>query len=290
MHFTPQLSPFPWLARLQGVRRNYLTDHISRAEGTAPSRAAWWKIAIARVLTWPLNGLISVSDFNARWNSIYGLIPPRRVERIYNGVDLSRTPGDADRFRQKYQIPAQRAIVLQLCWMIPQKGVEDLVDAARVVIASNANVQFVLAGDGACRAEYMARVEAAGIAEQFTWTGLIEDPLASGVFQAADVVCQLSRWQEAFGWMIAEAMACARPVVATRVGGIPEIVEDGVTGYLVARRQPAEAAGRILRLLADADLRHRMGANGRRAVESRFNLQANVAQLLDLYGIVEGKR
>lgn len=285
MHFTPQLSPFPWLARLSGVRRNYLTDHISRAEGTEPRRAAWWKIAVARAVAGPLTGLVSVSDFNARWNSTYGLVPPRRVERIYNGVDLSRLPGDADRFRREYGIPAQRSIVLQLCWMIPEKGVDDVVDAARLVLASNPNVQFVLAGDGARRAEYVARAEAAGMADHFTWTGLIEDPLASGVFQAADVVCQLSRWQEAFGWMIAEAMACARPVVATRVGGIPEIVEDGVTGYLVARRQPAEAAAGILRLLADAELRQRMGAGGRRAVESRFDLRANVAQLLELYGV-----
>jgi glycosyltransferase involved in cell wall biosynthesis len=290
MHFTPQLGPFPWLARLHGVGRNYLTDHISRTEGTVAKRAAWWKIAVARTLAWPLTGLISVSDFNARWNAIYGLIRPRRIARIYNGVDLSRTPGDAGRFRREYAIPAQRSIVLQLCWMIPEKGVEDLVDAARVVLASNPNVQFVLAGDGAGRAAYMARAEAAGIADHFTWTGLLDDPLASGVFEAADVLCQLSRWQEAFGWMIAEGMARARPVVATRVGGIPEIVEDGVTGYLVARRQPDEAAGKILRLLADPELRHRMGSSGRRTVESRFNLQANVARLLELYGIVEEKR
>jgi len=290
MHFTPPVSPFPWLARLNGVGRNYLTDHISRAEGAAPKRAAWWKIGIARALNWPLTGLIAVSDYNAVSGTNYGLIPPGRITRIYNGVELTRTPGDAERFRREYGIPVQRAIVLQLCWMIPEKGVEDLVDAARVVLASNANVQFVLAGDGADRAEYMARAEAAGIADRFTWTGLIEDPLTSGVFQAADVVCQLSRWQEAFGWMIAEAMACARPVVGTRVGGIPELVEDGVTGYLVARRQPDEAAGKILRLLADADLRHRMGARGRRTVEARFNLQANVARLLELYGIVEKKR
>jgi glycosyltransferase involved in cell wall biosynthesis len=74
-------------------------------------------------------------------------------------------------------------------------------------------------------------------------------------------------------------------VVATRVGGIPEIVEDGVSGYLIGRRQPAEAADRILRLLDDRELRRKMGASGRRAVEARFNLQSNVAQLLELYGI-----
>jgi len=198
---------------------------------------------------------------------------------------LSRISGDAGRFRQEHQIPEQRAIVLQVSWMIPEKGVEDLIEAAQLVLSSNPNVQFVLAGEGAWRREYMARAEAAGMADHFTWTGLIGDPLTSGVYAAADVVCQLSRWQEAFGWMIAEAMACGKPVVATRVGGIPEIVEDGVSGYLIGRRQPAEAADRILRLLDDRELRRKMGASGRRAVDARFNLQSNVAQLLELYGI-----
>jgi glycosyltransferase involved in cell wall biosynthesis len=287
MHFTAQLSAFPWLARLHNVRRNYLTDHISRAEGYLPKRAAWWKLGVGRALNWPLTALVAVSDYNARSDITYGLIPKRRVTRIYNGVDLARISGDPGRFRQEHEIPENRAIVLQVSWMIPEKGIEDLIEAARLVLSRNPNVQFVLAGEGACRREYMARAEAAGIADRFTWTGQIDDPLASGVYSAADVVCQLSRWEEAFGWMNAEAMACSKPVVATRVGGIPEIVEDGVTGYLVTRRQPAEAADRILCLLADRELRHKMGACGRRAVETRFSLRRNVAELLDLYGVAE---
>lgn len=289
MHFTGQISPFPGLARLHSVHRNYLTDHISRAEGVEPKRSAWWKLAVARALNWPLTGLIAVSDYNALSSATRGLIPRHRVTRIYNGVDLSRSPGDPTRFRQEHKIPEGRAIVLQVSWMIPEKGVEDLLEAARLVLASNPNVQFVLAGEGSCRREYMARVQAAGTADHFTWTGLIADPLASGIYPAADVVCQLSRWQEAFGWMNAEAMACARPVVATRVGGIQEIIEDGVSGYLVNRRQPAEAADRILRLLQDSELRNKMGACGRRTVETRFNLQRNVAELLELYRVAKKK-
>lgn len=285
MHFTPQVGPYPWLARRRGVRRNYLTDHISRAEGAEPKRAAWWKIPVARVVNWPLTGLIAVSDYNARATATYAMVPHSRVTRIYNGVDLARIAGDAESFRRQYQIPERRAIVLQVSWMIPEKGVEDMIYAARLVLAANPNVQFVLAGEGAWRERYMARAEAAGMADHFTWTGLLADPLTSGAYRAADVVCQLSRWEEAFGWMIAEAMACARPVVATRAGGIPEIVEDGGSGYLVRRRLPAEAADRILRLLADPELRDKMGARGRLAVESRFNLETNVARLLELYGI-----
>jgi len=288
MHFTAQVSAFPWLARLHSVRRNYLTDHISRAEGYQPKRAPWWKLAVGRTLNWPLTRLVAVSDYNAVSSATYGVVPEERVVRVYNGVDLERISGDACRFRQEHKIPEHRAIVLQVSWMIPEKGIEDLIEAAGLVLSRNPDVQFVLAGEGAWRREYMARVAAAGMAEHFTWTGQIDDPLASGVYSAADVVCQLSRWEEAFGWMNAEAMACSKPVVATRVGGIPEIVADGVTGYLVTRRQPAEAADRILRLLEDRELRHKMGACGRRAVETRFSLQRNVAELLELYGVAGG--
>jgi glycosyltransferase involved in cell wall biosynthesis len=81
----------------------------------------------------------------------------------------------------------------------------------------------------------MKDAEAMGLAAHITWTGLVQDPFAEGVYDVADIVCQLSEWEELFGWMIAEAMAYKKPIVATRVGGIPELVEDGVTGFLVER-------------------------------------------------------
>ena len=105
------------------------------------------------------------------------------------------------------------------------------------------------------------------------------------IFPAADIVCQVSRWEEAFGWVNTEAMTCCKPIVATRVGGIPEIVQDGVTGYLVAPRRPDETAARILELVGNPELARKMGAAGRRVVEERFSLQANVQQLLKLYGV-----
>jgi glycosyltransferase involved in cell wall biosynthesis len=124
-----------------------------------------------------------------------------------------------------------------------------------------------------------------GLGGNITWTGLIENPFAEGVYAAADVVCQLSRWEEVFGWVIAEAMATGKPLVATRVGGIPELVEHGETGFLVNRGDAGAAASSILTLLRDPDLRERMGCAGRKRAAERFNLTENVGRVVELYGI-----
>src|SRR6185436_10240760 len=121
--------------------------------------------------------------------------------------------------------------------------------------------------------------------QHITWTGMVDDPFGEGVFHAADVVCQFSRWEEVFGWMIAEAMAHGKPVVATRVGGIPELITDNVSGHLVERGDTTAMSERILGLLDDREARVRMGQAGRETVYAKFNLRKNVAQLIDSYGI-----
>jgi glycosyltransferase involved in cell wall biosynthesis len=131
----------------------------------------------------------------------------------------------------------------------------------------------------------MKDAAALGIEDRITWTGMVEDPFGEGVFAAADVVCQFSRWEEVFGWMIAEAMAHGKPVVATRVGGIPELITNGESGFLVEREDTAAMSKRLLTLLADRELRVRMGQVGRETVWEKFDLRKNVTQLIRAYGI-----
>jgi glycosyltransferase involved in cell wall biosynthesis len=241
-----------------------------------------------RFLNRPLTRVISVSEYSARCLRDLGVLAPDRMLRIYNGVDLTRVPVSGERtqrFRHKHGIAPGRAIVTQISWVIPEKGVDDFLSAARLVLSRNPQVHFVVAGDGAQRDELVARAGNLGLADHLTWTGRVEDPFEEGVFEAADVVCQLSRWEEVFGWSIAEAMAFAKPIVATQVGGIPEIVEHGVSGFLVARRDVAAAADRILTLVADPELRARMGRAARQQVEAQFDLAANVALLIEAYGL-----
>jgi len=288
LHFTGFLNFYSWIARLQSVKQIFFTDHHSRAAGYVPRRAPLWKRSAARFINGPLTKVISVSNYGYDCMTAFDLLPRQRFEMIYNGVDLTRINPDPKRaaeFRRRYAIPAERAIVTQVSWIIPEKGITDFLETARLVTTQNRDVQFVLVGDGAYREQYMKDAVAMGIADRVTWTGMVEDPFGEGVFAAADVVCQFSRWEEVFGWMIAEAMAHAKPVVATRVGGIPELITEGVTGHLVERGDTAAMSDRILKLLADPSRRGRMGEAGRDTVSTKFDLRKNVAQLITSYGI-----
>lgn len=288
LHFVSFLSLYSWGARLRSVKQVFFTDHHSRPAGYVQSRAPFWKRGVARLINLQLTKVICVSNYGYECMTLFGLLPRNRFEMIYNGVDLARVKTDpqlATEFRRRYSIPAGRPIVTQVSWMIPEKGIADFLEAARLVIARNPNVQFVLVGDGAHRERYMKEAAAMGLDGRITWTGMVDDPFGEGVFHAADVVCQFSRWEEVFGWMIAEAMAHGKPVVATRVGGIPEVITDGVTGHLVDRGDARAMSHRILELLADPELRTRMGDAGRDAVSCKFDLRKNVAQLIDSYGV-----
>jgi glycosyltransferase involved in cell wall biosynthesis len=143
----------------------------------------------------------------------------------------------------------------------------------------------VFVGEGPARESYAQSARQAGIGDHVTFTGPILDPVAEGVFAAADVICQVSRWEEAFGWTIVEGMSLRKPVVGTRVGGIPELIEDGVTGLLAERGDVQQIASLLLSLLRDPAARSRMGRAARAAVEVKFDLRANVRHLVDLYGI-----
>jgi glycosyltransferase involved in cell wall biosynthesis len=289
LHYTGFLTPYPWLGHLCGVEKIFLTDHTSQPEGFAPRLAPRWKRSIARAIHWPLTNVICVSDYGYRSNIGMGLLPRERFCRIYNGVDLDQAidPMQGLCFKREFGIPQDHKVVTQLSWMIPEKGIADLLEAARIVVAVYPDAHFVLAGEGAHRTEFMRRAETLELNGRVTWVGNISDPIGRGVYAASDIVCQMSRWEEVFGFVIAEAMAAGKPVVATRVGGIPELVEDGVTGFLVERKDHVAMAQSILRLLKDGALRQQMGRAGRRLAEKLFDLRKNVAELIRRYGFAD---
>jgi glycosyltransferase involved in cell wall biosynthesis len=285
LQFTGFISPYPWLGKLYGVKKVFFTDQASQPEGHVATRAALWRRIGTRVANYPLDRVVCISDFIRNSWLVFDALPPNRFVRIYNSIDASRCSSDGSELRRKYGIPEGRLVVLQVSWVIPEKGWEDLLGAARLVVEHYPNVHFLMAGEGASRPQFMEETARLDLQEHVTWTGNVAKPMESGLYAAADVVCQVSRWQEGFGYVIAEALASGKPVVGTRVGAIPELVRHGETGLLVERRNPQDLAARILELLSDPQLRARMGEAGRKLALEEFDQEANVARLMQLYGI-----
>jgi glycosyltransferase involved in cell wall biosynthesis len=165
LYFLDPTSIYPWLVRCYSIRQVFLTDQISRPEGYVASRSPWWKLRLRQILNLPLTGIVAVSDFNARCGEALGLVRDGRLVRIYNGVDLTRPLGDGAAFRRRYSIPEDRRVVLQVSWIIPEKGILDLLDVARLILATRTDVHFVFVGEEEYRREYMQYAVKAGIAD-----------------------------------------------------------------------------------------------------------------------------
>lgn len=292
LHYTRLLSGYPWLAKIYGAKQIVYTDHVSRPENYAFRHTSVWKRMVGRAITAPISSVISVSDYVLKSNLGMRIYPQRRCQRIYNSVNLSRVPVPevGASCRRRYRLPSDCILVTQVSWLIPEKGIEDFLRAAQLAIQQNSGprLHFAVVGEGSHGEEYLRLAETLGIRDRVTFTGPIEDPFTTGLFAATDILCQFSRWEEAFGWSMAEAMAHGKPVIATRVGGIPEVVADGVTGHLVDRGDCPAMANAILKLADDLEQRRRLGLAGRKRVEEKFEISANVARLLAIYGIGDG--
>jgi glycosyltransferase involved in cell wall biosynthesis len=149
------------------------------------------------------------------------------------------------------------------------KGLDVLIRSMALLREEDETVRLVLAGDGPQRAELEELTAALGLREQVQFIGNQSRPSVARLLNECTLFVLPSRY-ESFGIAIVEALACGKPVVATAVDGIPEIIEDGTNGILVEPDDAVVLASAIRRVLRDADLRERLGQAGRIRVKDWF--------------------
>lgn len=223
--------------------------------------------------------IIAVSEIVKRQLTTQFGVPPSKIAVIYNGIDLSR-------FRPSAEEAARPPLVAMVARLTEAKGHWDLFAAIPQVLAACPETRFWLVGDGPLRREYQDYVRHQSWAGAVTFWGYRED-VPDLLRQATAVV--LPSHQEAFGYTVVEAMAAGKPVIATNVGGIPEIIRDGQNGFLVPLRQPAQLAERIIAVLRDPVLAAHLSQNGRQTAETRFSLEAMLTATTALYDMVKGE-
>jgi glycosyltransferase involved in cell wall biosynthesis len=252
------------------VRRVVVSHHAIGSETHLPHVLPGFALPLLR----RMDAHLAVAEAQRRYLVEVEKLPASRVHLIYNGVDASRYhPASAEErsaARTLLGLPDAGLVIMAVGSLKPLKAIDVLIRAAAPVLRAGPDCHLVLVGDGPDRDELVALATAEGIRERVVFAGLRND--VDVVLRAADVLALSSR-TEALPTVVLEAMATGLPVVATQVGGVPELVDAGRNALLVPPNDVEALADAIKRLADSPDTRRTMGALSRTIVESRFRLE-----------------
>ena len=281
-HFDPDLIlfyGFDTAAQLYPINQSIPTAfHVQELpEGS-------WKLSFV-LETHPSALYIAISEFIADRLRALG-VSRQQIEVVHNGIDVESLArnGDMNHAEPQQEAEGNDGFHVGIVGQVGDwKGHEDLVEALAFLKRQEPALDVTLhvAGTGkeGFTQELKKRADRLGVAEQVRWHGFVDD--IGDIYALLDVVVVPSRHEEPFGLVAAEAGLWQCPVVATRRGGLPEVVAHEETGFLVDSRSPDQIAARLRQLADNPELRDRMGKEGEKRVEARFSVQDMVEGVHD---------
>ena len=233
---------------------------------------------------WFCDRIISVSECARRHYLSKSGVRNSKVTTIHNGIDLSpyraKSRNEYRSIRQMLGIAHDALVVITIAVLREQKGIQFLIQAAPLIIETVPKAHFLIVGAGDHLEPLMRQSASIGVGGQVRFLGQRND--IPDILSIADVFV-LPTLTEALPTVLAEAMAAEIPIIASAVGGVPEMVTDSVNGLLIPPKNPTELARSCINLLSAPEKRHAMGAAGREAVSTRFSISKQVQQLEQLY-------
>jgi glycosyltransferase involved in cell wall biosynthesis len=213
-------------------------------------------------------------------------VPADRVVTVHEGIDIEHVDAaPAVNVHETFFLPHGAPLVGNVAALVPHKGQRHFIEAAHLAVQDLPDARFVILGEGELRDALERQVRDYRLEKHVLLPGFRTDVL--GCMKAFDLFV-MSSVTEGLGTAMLDAMACSRAAVATRAGGLPEIVQDDITGVLVEPRDHRAMAQAIVTLLRDPPLRTRMGMAGRARVGELFTVDRMVAETAALYARVAG--
>ena len=213
-------------------------------------------------------------------------VPADRTVTVHEGIDVDRVAAvPAVNLHETLWLPHHAPIVGNVAALVPHKGQRHLIDAAHIVVGELPDVRFVIFGESELREGLERQVREHHLEKHVFLPGFRADVL--GCIKSFDLFA-MSSVTEGLGTSLLDAMACSRAIVATRAGGIPEIVVDGINGLLVPPHDRVALARAIVALLEDGARRTTMGAAGLSRVRECFTVERMVAETARVYARVAG--
>jgi glycosyltransferase involved in cell wall biosynthesis len=265
-------------AKRAGVRRIFLTGH-----NDDQFRRRWPIRFLQRWLWRQVTAGIAISEALRQFIITVESAPPERVHTVHYGLDPAAVPIDLSarqKLCEELGIHPNAPIAGSICRLTGQKGLSTAIRAFWQIAEQAQGAQYVIVGDGPLRQSLQREAEGFGLGQRIHFLGWRDD--AGSLVGAFDVLLMPSLW-EGFGLVALEAMAASRPVIASRVSALPEIVENGVTGYLADPADPSALAECLLDILQNPALAREMGENGRRRLEAEFSVDRMIDGTLRVY-------
>jgi len=208
-------------------------------------------------------------------------IPSDRAVTVYEGIDLGRVASAPPaKPHEEFWLPHEAPVVGNVAALVPHKGQRHLIDAAALVVRQVPDARFIIAGEGELRPALEKQIKDHRLEKHVILAGFRPDVLS--LHKSFDLFV-LSSTTEGLGTSLLDAMACEKAIVATSAGGIPEVVQDGVTGLLVPPKDHEALARAIVRLLKDPAVRAKMASAGLARVRERFSAERMVQDTLSVY-------
>lgn len=277
---------FPIL-RAAGVEHIVVHDNTSGARTAREGLSHLLKKLVTRIPGIVADRIVTASEFVARRQARVNLTPPDRISTIYYAVEVPDANSDAERsLTDDLALDEDRPLIGCTARAAEEKGVGHLIKAVRTLMddwpSDEPEPVLVYCGSGPKLEEWKALAAELGLEHHVVFPGYVENAVQA--LPDARVFAVPSVWQDAFPYAVLEPMAHGKPVVGSRVGGIPEQIEHGETGFLVEPGDPTALAESLSRLLLDPERASRMGKNARRwvseslAPETQYRKYAEVVE------------
>lgn len=231
------------------------------------------------------DAFISVCDSLTSQYVAAGIAPLERFTTIYSGMDVDpflNPPRSRDTVREELGLHPDQIAVAKVARLFHLKGHKFLIEAARRIVDRCPDIRFVLVGDGILREQLQQRIADLHLSDHFIFTGLVPPERIPELINAADVVAHTSEW-EGLARVLPQGLIAGKPVVSYDVDGAREVVIPGETGYLLPVEEITGLADAICELAESAELRKRLGRNGRERFTEIFRHQTMSSRIVDVY-------
>ncbi|MBI3584715.1 MAG: glycosyltransferase family 4 protein [Nitrospinae bacterium] len=286
-----------WLCRFGKLTKTPVIIHTPHGHifyGYYGKFLTWIFKVIEQITALVTDMIITLTDREKKEHIDFKIAPPEKFITIHSGIETKRflkvTPEDTKRIKKELNIPEDCLVIGTVGRLVEVKGHKYFIQAAKNILnviardfspkaTPSLNVKFIIVGDGPLMADLKRDANLLGIADSVIFTGWRND--VSAIISALDIFV-LPSLNEGMGKVLVEAMLLKRPIIASRVGGIPDLIRDGENGILINSASPNELAKAIIELLKSEEKRKRMGESGKLIAEF-YSDKAMVDKVEKLY-------